>query len=235
VDPFVSVLMPCTIEQGFINKGGILETEQILSNDSPLIGQQPGPMIIRAHTFGWFTDKYDPVSGSDPAQTSFGPGMAAFGSSSTGGTWVTPELRLLLYLTGNAALPPQRRAPYHLSFGAAPGFPGAGLDEVLKVVPIMGRRRVRVTLRTLGPNPDRKFRLTGMFSFEDPNNNAPPPTPANFVFISMPEVELAAEVAIPPDSSHVFELDQPGVPFLAVRGHSGFINSFTLITIDAWD
>ncbi len=233
VDPFNSVQMPCTIEQGFINKGGILETEQVLSNDSPLIGQQPGPIIIRAHPFGWFSSSYTPVVGSDPAQTAFGPGMA--GGSAVGGTWVGPQLRLLLYLTGSAALPPQRRAPFHLAFDAAPGFPGAGLDEVLKVVPIMGRRRVRVTVRVFGPNPDRTFRLTGMFQVQDPNSNGPPPPQPNYVVLEMPEVELAAAVTVAADSSYVFELDQPGVPFLAIRGRSGFINAFTSISIDAWD
>lgn len=234
VDPFTSVLFPCTIEQGFINKGGVLETEQILSNDSPLIGQQPGPMVIRAHNFCWFNNRYVPLPDSDPTETSFGPSMTT-GGAVTGGPWVTPELRLLLYLTGNAALPPTRRAPYHLDFVASPTFPGAGLDDLLKVVPIGGRRRVRVTCRAVGANPDRTFRITGMFQLQTANVNGPPPAQPNFAFYDMYEVELAAAVTIAADESHVFEIDQPGVPFLAIRGRSGFINSFTPISIDAWD
>lgn len=229
VDPFVSVLMPCTIDQGFINKGGILETEQVLAVEAPLIGQQVGPIVVRAHPEGWFSDRYTPL-GSPTTQAPFGTAMdpAGYLTPGFGPAWINPELRLLLYLTGSAALPPSRRAPFHSAFNCQP--PGTGM-EIMRVVPIMGRRRVRVSVYHNANGGGVDVKITGMFQTQEANNNTGP----NFVDLEVTEVELAATVSIAAGASHVFEIEQPGVAYLAVRATSGFINSFTDVSIDAYD
>jgi hypothetical protein len=228
-DPPASVLMPCTIDQGFINKGGILETEMILSADAPLIGQLPGNIIIRSHPFGWYSDTYVPL-GVPAGPIPFGTQLEGGGflTPGFGSRWINPELRLLLFLSAKpSALPPPRRAPFHSAFQCQP----PGTNEIMRVVPIMGRKRVRVSVYHNANGGGITVQLTGMFQTQQATNNTGP----NFVDLNVTEVQLAAPVAVAAGASHVFELEQPGVPFLAVRATSGFANSFTNVSIDAFD
>src|SRR5574341_2519812 len=40
----------------FLNNGGVLEAETMVSVESPFIGQLPGPITIRASAAHWFAD-----------------------------------------------------------------------------------------------------------------------------------------------------------------------------------
>lgn len=228
-DPFVNVNMPCTLEQGFINKGGILETETVLCADTPFTSQQPGPVIIRAHPATWYSDTYIPL-GSPSGPTPFGTAMEQHGNLTPGygPVWINPELRLLLFLSAKpSALPLPRRAPFHSAFNCQP----PGTDQIMRVVPIAGRKRVRVSVYHNVNGGGINIGVTGMYQLQDATSNTGP----NFVQLDVAEVQLAAPVAVAAGASHVFEIEQPGVAFLAVRATSGFINSFTNVSIDAWD
>jgi hypothetical protein len=216
-------LVNCTIDQGFVNKGGILQSEQILDVHAPLIGQQPGSIIIRAHPAAWFADRYFPLGGG-PGQP-YGTLLGAQTFGFNGPIWINPELRLLLYLNGRAALPPASRAPFHLVFLCSPD----ATDRIMRVMPIIGRRRVRVSARNRSAGVVN-VTITGTFGEVIASSN----TVAPFGITDHFEVLLSATVAIAGDQSNVFEIESPGVSFLIIRANTGALGALEL-SIDAFD
>jgi len=216
-------LVNCTIDQGFVNKGGILQSEQVLDTHAPLIGQQPGPIIIRAHPVAWFADRYFPLGGG-PGQP-YGTQLAGQTFGYNGPIWINPELRLLLYFNGRAALPPTARAPFHLSFLCSPD----ATDRIIRVMPIVGRRRVRVSARNRSAVAVN-VTITGTFSEVLATSN----TVAPFGITDHFEVLLAASVAIAADQSNVFTIESPGVSFLIIHANTAGIGALEL-GIDAFD
>ena len=217
-------LMPCTYTQGFFNKGGILETEQVVSVGAPLIGMQPGPIVVRAHPAGWFTDTVNPY-GSGTA-IPFGTTLGVGAASSEFPVWTNPELRLLLYFTGVAALPPGIRAPYHLAFGCSP--PNGPGFTLIKVVPIMGRRHVKVAARNRAAGAVN-VKLGGVVSRVLASNNVAP-----FGSVVSDELELVASTAIVGQAGTIFTLDHPGVTFLLLWANGAGIDAVDF-SIDAFD
>jgi hypothetical protein len=229
VNAFDGLFLPCTIEQGFVNKGGILESEQELSVGAPLVGQQSGPVIVRAHRDTWFSDVYFPLVGGGPFGLPFGTAIdKSYIIDANGGNvgaWVNPTLRLLLYLNGATALPPLRRAPFRDVFDCRP----PATSEIMRVVPIIGRRRVQVTIDALASSVT--FQITGCTQAQFPASNTGP----TFVNFEIQEVNLAGPVLITGGTQQIFTFDQPGLTFMIIRGSSGFITSSTRVIIDAYD
>jgi hypothetical protein len=157
--PELSVDPGFSIEEGFVDRGGILQTEQILAVSAPLIGQLLGPIIIRAHSAHWFGDTYilsDGLGTSKPFGTALNQIVNLVNPDRP--LWTNPQLRLLLYLNGRAALPPTIRAPFHAQRVWI--FSGA-TEELMMVVPVMGRKYVRVTFHS--DTDDIAVRITGTF------------------------------------------------------------------------
>lgn len=126
----------------FTSLGGIPASEQVLSINSPLIGQQPGPIVLYAHPYGWFSDDYIQAGVNAPPAPF---GTALLDNPATNLVWTNPELRVLLYLNSRGVLPPTVRAPLHLTYEFGNANAGTYLT---KVVPIMGRKRVRVAVQS---------------------------------------------------------------------------------------
>lgn len=229
-DPFLNVLMPCTIEQGFVNKAGILESEQILSVGAPLIGQQPGPVIVRAHWAGWFNDVYFPLVGGglfgEPFGTAIQDTYILDDNGSNNAAWLNPELRLLLYLNGAAALPPPKRAPFRDTFLCRP----PATSEIMRVVPIIGRKHVQVLIDALAS--DVTVRITAVSTLIQASTNDGNATFAN---LSTEEVALTASTLVTGGTQTIFKFDNPGLTYMIIRGSSLFVTSFTQVTIDAFD
>lgn len=229
-DPFVSVLMPCTIEQGFVNKGGILESEQLLAVGAPLIGQQPGPVIVRAHWAGWYNDVYFPLVGGGPFGQPFGTAIQDSYILSTNGSspvaWLNPELRLLLYLNGAAALPPPKRAPFRDTFLAR----APATSEIMRVLPIMGRKHVQVLCDALGS--DVTVQITGVVTLVQPSTNDGNATFAN---LSTEEVALSTSTLVTGGTQVIFKFDNPGLTFMIIRATSAFVTGFIEVTTDMFD
>jgi len=229
-DPFISPLMPCTIEQGFINKGGILESEQVLAVGASLIGQQPGPIIIRAHPAGWFNDVYFPLVGGglfgDPFGTAIQDSYLIDVNGGAPAPWLNPELRLMLYLNGAAALPPQKRAPFRDTWLCRP----PATSEIMRVVPIIGRRHVQVLIDALAS--DVTFRITAVVQSQAASTND---GNAEFVNLSTEEVALTASTLLTGGTQAIVKFDNPGLTYMIIRASSLFVTSFTQVTIDAFD
>jgi hypothetical protein len=213
-----------TIAEGFVNYGGILETEQFLSVNAPLIGQINGPILVRAHTFAWFKDGYTPL---DPAGTQrFGTALnEPFSTSGVISNFQVPELRLLLYLTSKSGLPPQKRAPLHRTFNITPIYPAAGIVGPW-VVPIMGRRHVVISARSTSAGPVT-VNAGGVMNSEFTNFGST----ADF---SMDEVPLGT-VTIAANGGGVITIDNPGCPFLTVQASGGGLFDFMTVNVDAFD
>jgi len=145
-------------KNGFVDVyGNILATEQVLSIHAPLIGQLNGPIVVRAHPAHWFGDTYVLTDGTN-AENAFGTAIQNTPVNPNRPVWINPQLRLLLYLTGKGALPPPVRAPFHKE--RVHIFSGA-TEELLLVVPIMGRKFVRISYRAGGA--DATVNITGTF------------------------------------------------------------------------
>lgn len=140
------------IPLGFINRGGVLESEQLLSVGAPLIGQQLGPILVRAVSQHWFGDTFVPDPGSPTPATG-----TDYGTALSPQIWVNPELRLLLYFTA-PVLPPLKRAPSVFSFSTA--LLGAP-DVIVKTIPVMGRRVAIVSIKNVSANPAVTVTITG--------------------------------------------------------------------------
>ena len=222
--PFGLTGKSITIEQGFVNYGGILETEQFLSVGAPLIGPVNGPIIVRAHPFAWFKDGYEPLN---PAGTQrFGTLLNEdFNTSGVISNFQVPELRLLLYLTSKSGLPPQKRAPLHQAFAIPPIYPAAGLVGPW-VVPIMGRKKVVISARSSSAGPVT-LNAGGVFNTAFANFGST----ATF---SAEEV-LLGTATIAANASGVITIDQPGCPFLTLTASGGGLFDFFEISVDAFD
>lgn len=192
------------IDQGFVNQGGILETEQVLSIGAPLIGQLPGPIIIRAHPAHYFCDTYIPSGAAANAPQPFG---TAISPNIGGPIWNNPELRLLLYLTGKGALPPPQRAPLYIPvIGYV--FTG-GTEELISVIPVMGRRHVRVEYRA--DTGGASVRLSGTFHLTTPAAGPTWATHQDF------EVPLVTATAVAANSAVQLSVDNPGISYLLIK------------------
>lgn len=200
VEPQQSQLPPTsTVNNGFVNQGGILETEQIVSIHSHLIGPQIGPIFVRAHPSSWFGDTYQ-LSGG---------GSGAFGTAlPSTSNWNPPELRLLLYLASSRAFPPNIRAPYYYetiyTFTAA-------TEQIVAVVPIGGRRRVKVAVKA-GNTASIAVRLTGTFHTLQPLLGSSP-----FATQNDQEVELLDSSTVDANQGILLSVDDPEVSFLLIK------------------
>jgi len=212
------------IDQGFVNEGSILETEQILSIHSPLIGQAPGPIIVRAHETSYFSDAYFKIGNDLSTPSTFGTALPP----GPGGAlvWNNPELRLLLYLNGRVALPPVVRAPLHVALTSA--FV-ANAEQLVAVVPITGRRYIRVQYRAAGVGAT--IRATGV------QWNGQPATGPTFVDDLNFEYPLVANTAVAADSTAILSIDNPGISFLLLYATPGapILIEPIRATIDAFD
>jgi hypothetical protein len=221
-------LIVANIAPSFINVGNVLETELVVAVPDPLIGQIPGPTIIRANQAGWYSDTYVPA-GVAASVLPFGTALGNPPVGSTGGPiWYNPELRLMLYLASQAPLPPSSRAPFHHEYSYV--F-AATTEQLTKVVPVMGRRHVRVSVQVTGTGMVTP-RLTGTFH-ETTLVSSPPVvvTEANY------EVPLDAGVALDPtiNSGIEFALEHPGVSYLMVKATATVSGAVMRVSIDAFD
>jgi hypothetical protein len=197
-----------TIPQGFVNYGSELETEQELSIHAPLVGQLNGPIVIRAHWMTYFDDSYSPI---EPSGTStFGTALNALPNNAGPGFFKTPELRLLLYLTGKGVLPPKERASYEDAGTLIPAYPTGNLPPI--VYPCMGRRTVRVNARNFNNVPIR-LRVEGVW----PGNRSNYGSSITYSGIA---TELAL-ITLPANGSGNLVIDRPGTPFLTLTALDG--------------
>jgi len=198
-----------TIPEGFVNYGGILATEQILSTHSPLVGQLTGPIIVRAHTSTMFSDSY---SALDPAGTdTFGTALNEFPGSLGPGSFYTPQLRLLLYLTSKGVLPPARRAPSTWRGSLLALYPLAG-GIAPDVFPIMGRRHVTITL--VNPTGGAAT-VNARGTFNELTN-----FPSTFGLSTL-EAQLGSAALAAGPSSAVIDIENPGCAFLTLTASGG--------------
>jgi hypothetical protein len=219
-DPSDNIHIP--IDEGFVNRGGQLLTEQIVSVDAPLIGRLVGPIIIRADVAHWFGDQIGTL-GPGPDQL-FGTAIPDPPFTTISGklpVWTDPTLRLLLYFDPSPT-PPRKRAPFHYSFSS---ISGDSNEHLAKVVPVAGRQRIRIAVQArIGA--DVYIRATGAFNtaFGLPNGGG----------IINYEVPLLASTLIPGNTGALFDLPmQPNVSFLLV-----YLTNFvaaTELSIDAYD
>lgn len=207
------------IDAGFVNRGGILETEFFLNKESPLIGVVPGPFIVRADPAHWYSDTYlELVTGTSlPYGTAMNSGTAALPD-----TWTNPELRLLLYMSSLGALPTGRRAPFHRAYTYVSNDPTATM-----VVPVAGRRNISISVRNIGLGD---FDLAVSGTFHQIVNTAGP----TFASHTNEEVEMLAATAVPAGESAIFQLCNPGVSFMLVKT-SALAQFAPSISIDAFD
>jgi len=224
------LLPPANQQAGFINQGSILETEQVLGVHDPLIGQLQGPTIVRANQSGWYSDTYVPA-GQAATTLPFGTALGNPPPGSTGGPiWYNPELRLFLYLTAQAPLPPSHRAPFHHEYSYV--FATAGTQQLTKVVPMMGRSHVRVSMHAHGSGMITPV-LTGTFHETVLTSTSPTVTvtEANY------EVPLVTGTALnsATEGGVVLAVDHPGVSYLLVNATGTVIGDVLHVSIDAFD
>jgi hypothetical protein len=211
---------------GFVERyGNMLATEQVLSVRAPLIGQLNGPIVVRAVPEHWFGDHYIP-NGTSTAQA-FGTTLKPTATNPDRPVWINPELRLLLYLTGKGALPPPVRAPFHQE--RVHVFSG-GTEELLIVVPVMGRKFVRVSYRTAGF--DQTVQITGTFHSLDR------PGILGDIDAEDWEVPLVPPTLVPGETAVTFTCDcnlvQPNISYLLIKATS-FVLQIARFTVDAYD
>lgn len=210
-----------SIPQGFVNYGGVLDTEQLLSVHSPLIGTLPGPIVVRAHTTTMFEDSYFAL---DPAGTdTFGTALNIFPNTLGPGFFYTPKLRLLLYLTSKGVLPPTKRAPATWRGSLPALYPFAGAIPPL-VFPIMGRRHITITLvNTTGGAATVNAR--GTF-------NELQSFPSTFTLGTL-EAQLGTAALAAGPSSAIINIDNPGCAFLTLTASGGLFSvDFSVTAFD---
>jgi hypothetical protein len=235
---YVANMATVTEDPNVIRAGGMLETEMLLAPGAPYVGQLLGPVVIRADASSWYGDSYRPTGaalGSDsaPFGSALGTPDPAQNAAGGGAIWTTPELRVLVCLSGKQAPPPPlARAPLRMSFLAAPwAHPAPGPDQLLKVVPIAGRRHVSIAISTSAISGEGTFRITGVTSTiinGSLQNN---------------EIDLDLDpVALGGDGNTGSTLinfvnEAPGVSWLLIHGqHTGGLNAVEAsITIEAID
>jgi hypothetical protein len=228
-EPFIAIDQGGSLDTdpGFIRRGGILETEQVLSIGAPLIGQLNGPIIVRAHPAHWFGDTYVLTDGTNTTNP-FGTALKPSATNPDFPVWTNPELRLLLYLNGRAALPPHLRAPFHKE--RVHVFSG-GTEELLLVVPVMGRKFVRVAYHAAFS--DVTFRITGTF------HTVFRPGVLGDIKANDWEVPLVGPVTIPGDTSMAFTCDcnlgpYPNISYVLIKA-TAFVLQIGRFTVDAYD
>jgi hypothetical protein len=208
-----SPFAPATFNTGFVNRGGILDTEQFLAVGAPLVGQINGPIIIRADPAHWFSNEYLPLGVTVPVP--FGTALPIHGGFAGQPVWINPELRLLLFLNSRSGQPPLIRAPFHHSYEFVPSV---GTEVLTRVVPIMGRRNITVSLRNrLLLSGDATVRITGTFNVITATSPAPWGVVNNF------EVDLSGSLTVPAGQSVVFQICHPGLSFLLIKMTGGAI------------
>jgi hypothetical protein len=206
-------------ESGFVNRGGILETEFVLNKESPLIGVVPGPFIVRADPAHWYSDTY--LQLTTGASLPYGTAMNS-GTVALPDTWTNPELRLLLYMSSLGALPTGRRAPFHRAYTYPLNVPQGTM-----VVPIAGRRNISVSVRNIGGS-DFDLAVSGTF------HQVVEVSGPVFASHTNEEVEMLAATTVPAGESAVFQLCNPGVSFMLVKT-SAIVIAGVSISIDAFD
>ena len=222
--PAIATPGASTIDQGFVNEGSILETEQILAVGAPLIGQQIGPIIIRAHETSYYSDTY--FKNGDDLSTPSVFGTALPNGPNGALTWTNPELRLLLYMNGKAALPPAQRAPLHVAITSA--FV-ANAEQLALVVPIMGRKHIRLQYRAAGVGAT--IRATSV------QWNGQPDVAPTFVDNLNFEYPLVGNTVIAANSTAILSIDHPGISFLLLYATPGgpILIEPIRATVDAFD
>jgi hypothetical protein len=199
-----------------------------VSAKRPWLGVLPGPIeeitafpLFTAFVTGavgmgvwasthYISAEYLPIGTSTPAP--FGPVLGA-------SVWLDPVLRLLFYLRN----PPPSVAPARAPFSwRASVLTTNGTELLMQVVPISGRRRVRVTFRHAGAGLTAEVRLTGVISSS----------------AVAPEIQLAPGVLPSPsgvttvaaNAPATFYLDDPQVTYLLLYA-KGAVGAPTL----SWD
>jgi hypothetical protein len=208
------------LPNNFVDNGNVLDTEQLLSIHAPLIGQQPGPILIRAEETSYFSDSYVPINSGIVTTKPFGTNIPPNVSGAP--VWTNPELRLLLYLNGKAALPPPRRAPFHFSTFTYTFTSNPVAEELLAVVPAQGRRYARVNFKSGGG--DITLNITGVQW-----NGRYPSTKRNI------EYPFAGPFAITGPDSFSTVVENPGAMFLLLKAQSTLLADTVRFTIDLFD
>lgn len=144
VDPARPFLVPPDTD-GFINQGGILPSDRILSAEAPFVGQVTGPIIVAAHPSSWFGDTFTKLTPEAAPET------AAFGTAA-GSAFQSPVLRVRFGTANQGILPFSRRAPYDKTF-FFPEPTGPETELLIAAIPITGRRRGTVSMRLNAPGP----------------------------------------------------------------------------------
>lgn len=226
-EPFIPIDNPGSDDPGFVARGGILATEQVLAVGASLVGQLNGPIIVRAHPAHWFGDTY--VQDGSIANSPYGTALPTTSLVNPDRpVWTNPQLRLLLYLNGRAALPPAHRAPFHKD--RVHIFSGAA-EELLIVVPIMGRKFVRVAYRAAVS--DHTVRITG--TFHTPFR----PGVLGDIDANDWEVPLVGPTIVPADTAMAFTCEcqlgpHPNISYLLLKVSAGVLQ-LARFTIDAYD
>lgn len=168
----------------------LLETEQVLAVGAPLIGQLPGPLVIRAAPEETFGDHLRQDATSPDYTTPTHPFGTALPTNPTGPgelVFITPELRLLLYLTPSSpTLPPLIRAPWTYDWLADNIDSSTPAPTLAKVIPVMGRLSGALNVFTLANCNSVEVVVTGVFRGAD-----------NVDY----EVPLVAETSVPINES----------------------------------
>jgi hypothetical protein len=208
------------LSQGFVNYGGYLDTEQFLSVGAPLIGQLPGPIVIRALSEHYFTDSQ---FAQDPTGTdTYGTALNNLDNTTGPGFFWTPRLRLLLYLTAKTVLPPLKRAPFSTSGSLLALYPNFDIPPF--VVPVHGRRHVSIAVRNTEAFAI-DFIVAGTW---ESNNNS-----GSSAFANLEEFYYST-TNIPAGTSAVIHVDQPPAPFMNLYAANGGLGGldFKLLAVD---
>jgi hypothetical protein len=208
---------------GFVERGGVLATEHVLAVGAPIVAPLLGPIAIRAHPSTWFADQL--FDAGSPTSRPFGSELAIVGGlgapfgSDGGQVWISPTLRVLVYTTTRTPLvPPRERSPLSVAFAWHFSTP---TEELVRVVPIAGRKYVRVAVRAIAGAGS--VRLTGAFYFAETSAN--PPEFANLR--ANYGVELVAATPIAANGAVLLTVPtRPGVPFLLISATANIGNIF---------
>lgn len=209
----------------FFNDGGILESETKVSVDAPFVGQLTGPIVLRADPTHWFADSYVPANVAAP------PALPAFGTAFD--RFVNPELRLLLYVSPKIVLPARGRVPFYNELTRAFLSTETGTEVLLRVVPIMGRRRARVSFAVsggTGPGSNVTVRVSGTFTGVTSTGGAVPN-------VRVQEVPLAGPTVIDANTGGVatFTLEDPESSFLLLKATPSVANVTIRAAVEARD
>jgi hypothetical protein len=190
-----------------------------VSAQRPWLGVLPGPIeeilavpLYSALTPGargagvWantlYTATYLPQAQGATVAATFGPALGA-------DVWIDPVLRLLFYLRNPPPSVAPARAPFSWANAISAGDLGTGTERLVQVVPISGRKHVRVLCHHQVGGASAEVRVTGVVA-----------TTA----VNMPEIQLApgtlpkptGVTTIAAGERAVFYLTDPQVTFLCL-------------------